>query len=225
MASEKDTTSLPAHNQNEDHVTITGAAAPVPLPRKAGGNHHQSSSKSAGVSDSPASKIITTRTDHNNQKDLKCSSEASIFPEHATATGEHHSVTTDAVEEAHPHGETTPDENHGSEAAAAPQHGTIEGHNEEEHHEAAESPLSSRKLANHRHHHYHPSEKSVAGGGVILGGLATTFLVSIACYIRATRRNKNNNKINFISDREKDPQESTSPWINTLNSLPSNPIA
>ncbi|KAI3891656.1 hypothetical protein MKX03_004991 [Papaver bracteatum] len=221
MAGEKPTTSLPAHNQNEDHVSITGAAVPAPLPRKAGGNHHQSSSKSAGDSDSPASKPIPTRTNNNDQKDLKSSSAASIFPEHgkadsvaiapSTATGEHHSVTTDAVEEAHPHGETAPDENHGSEAATAPQHGTIQGHNEEEHHEAAESPLSSRKLANHRHHHYHPSDKSVAGGGVILGGLATTFLVSIACYIRATRKNKKNNKINNINDdREKDPQESTS---------------
>uniref|UniRef100_A0A7N0U5Q9 Uncharacterized protein n=1 Tax=Kalanchoe fedtschenkoi TaxID=63787 RepID=A0A7N0U5Q9_KALFE len=31
-------------------------------------------------------------------------------------------------------------------------------------------------------------DTSVAGGGVILGGLATTFLVAIFCYIRATKR-------------------------------------
>ncbi|GMP85578.1 hypothetical protein CsSME_00038675 [Camellia sinensis var. sinensis] len=29
-------------------------------------------------------------------------------------------------------------------------------------------------------------DRSVAGGGVILGGLATTFLVAVFCYIRAT---------------------------------------
>lgn len=37
-------------------------------------------------------------------------------------------------------------------------------------------------------HHHHSVDKSVAGGGVILGGLATTFLVAIFCYIRATGR-------------------------------------
>lgn len=36
--------------------------------------------------------------------------------------------------------------------------------------------------------HHHSFDKSVAGGGVILGGLGTTFLVAVACYIRATRR-------------------------------------
>ncbi|KAL8508985.1 hypothetical protein ACS0TY_016246 [Phlomoides rotata] len=41
---------------------------------------------------------------------------------------------------------------------------------------------------NHHHRHHHPFDKSVAGGGVILGGLATTFLVAIVCYIRDTRR-------------------------------------
>lgn len=39
-------------------------------------------------------------------------------------------------------------------------------------------------------HHHRSVDKSVAGGGVILGGLATTFLVVIGCYIRATRRHK-----------------------------------
>ena len=43
-------------------------------------------------------------------------------------------------------------------------------------------------LANHNHHH--AFDKSVAGGGVILGGLATTFLVAVFCYIRATGRHK-----------------------------------
>lgn len=38
--------------------------------------------------------------------------------------------------------------------------------------------------------HHHSFDKSIAGGGVILGGLATTFLVSIFCYIRATGRHK-----------------------------------
>ncbi|MCD7458007.1 hypothetical protein HAX54_036860 [Datura stramonium] len=36
--------------------------------------------------------------------------------------------------------------------------------------------------------HHHSIDKSICGGGVILGGLATTFLVAIVCYIRATRR-------------------------------------
>lgn len=39
-------------------------------------------------------------------------------------------------------------------------------------------------------HHRRSFDKSVAGGGVILGGLATTFLVAIFCYIRATRRRR-----------------------------------
>ncbi|KAK9154377.1 hypothetical protein Sjap_001857 [Stephania japonica] len=46
----------------------------------------------------------------------------------------------------------------------------------------AEAP-ANRRLGKH-----HSVDKSVAGGGVIIGGLATTFIVSIICYIRATRR-------------------------------------
>jgi len=42
-------------------------------------------------------------------------------------------------------------------------------------------------LAKKQHHSF---DKSIAGAGVILGGLGTTFLVSVFCYIRATRRNK-----------------------------------
>ncbi|CAL0324751.1 unnamed protein product [Lupinus luteus] len=38
--------------------------------------------------------------------------------------------------------------------------------------------------------HHHSYDKSIAGGGVILGGLATTFLVTVFCYIRATGRHK-----------------------------------
>ncbi|PPE00325.1 hypothetical protein GOBAR_DD02636 [Gossypium barbadense] len=41
-----------------------------------------------------------------------------------------------------------------------------------------------------QNHHHHSMDKSVAGGGVILGGLATTFLVAVFCYIRATGRHK-----------------------------------
>ncbi|KAJ6922441.1 hypothetical protein NC652_016168 [Populus alba x Populus x berolinensis] len=37
---------------------------------------------------------------------------------------------------------------------------------------------------------HHSVDKSVAGGGVILGGLATTFLVAVFCYIRASGRHK-----------------------------------
>ncbi|KAF4401620.1 hypothetical protein G4B88_001814 [Cannabis sativa] len=43
----------------------------------------------------------------------------------------------------------------------------------------------------HLSKHHHSINKSVAGGGVILGGLATTFLVAVFCYIRATGRHKN----------------------------------
>lgn len=43
----------------------------------------------------------------------------------------------------------------------------------------------------HRHHK-RPFDKSVCGGGVILGVLLLLFLVSIFCYIRATRRSKVN---------------------------------
>lgn len=51
--------------------------------------------------------------------------------------------------------------------------------------ELAQGPVN-RRLAKH-----HSNDKSIAGGGVILGGLATTFLVSVFCYIRATgRRNE-----------------------------------
>ncbi|EXB36697.1 hypothetical protein L484_016948 [Morus notabilis] len=39
--------------------------------------------------------------------------------------------------------------------------------------------------------HHRSMDRSVAGGGVILGGLATTFLVAVFCYIRATGRHKN----------------------------------
>ncbi|XVE96949.1 hypothetical protein REPUB_Repub02eG0268400 [Reevesia pubescens] len=42
----------------------------------------------------------------------------------------------------------------------------------------------------HQQKHHHSLDKSVAGGGVILGGLATTFLVAVFCYIRATARHK-----------------------------------
>ncbi|KAG6697492.1 hypothetical protein I3842_09G202800 [Carya illinoinensis] len=41
-----------------------------------------------------------------------------------------------------------------------------------------------------KHSQHHSVDKSVAGGGVILGGLATTFLVAVFCYIRATGRHK-----------------------------------
>ncbi|KAF5802362.1 hypothetical protein HanRHA438_Chr06g0267791 [Helianthus annuus] len=44
-------------------------------------------------------------------------------------------------------------------------------------------------LEKHHHHHELSSvDKSIAGGGVILGGLVMAFVVSIVCYIRATRR-------------------------------------
>lgn len=41
-------------------------------------------------------------------------------------------------------------------------------------------------------HSQHSIDKSITGGGVILGGLATTFLVAVFCYIRATARHHKN---------------------------------
>ncbi|KAL3536449.1 hypothetical protein ACH5RR_004910 [Cinchona calisaya] len=47
--------------------------------------------------------------------------------------------------------------------------------------------------------HHHSFDKSVAGGGVILGGLGTTFLVAVVCYIRVTRR-KNTEPASPVTD-------------------------
>ncbi|KAL7133879.1 hypothetical protein ABFS83_12G169800 [Erythranthe nasuta] len=47
---------------------------------------------------------------------------------------------------------------------------------------------AQEQLLKINHHNHHGVDKSIAGGGVILGGLATTFLVAVFCYIRATRR-------------------------------------
>lgn len=43
-----------------------------------------------------------------------------------------------------------------------------------------------RRIA--RHH----SDKSVAGGDVILGGFLTALVAGVLCYIRVTRRNRQN---------------------------------
>ncbi|CAB4284616.1 unnamed protein product [Prunus armeniaca] len=53
-----------------------------------------------------------------------------------------------------------------------------------------EESLSIVEEEIHLKKHHHSLDKSVAGGGVILGGLATTFLVAVFCYIRATARHK-----------------------------------
>ncbi|AAF14026.1 hypothetical protein AtNW77_Chr3g0164511 [Arabidopsis thaliana] len=59
--------------------------------------------------------------------------------------------------------------------------------------EEAEAPeVSHLEETVRRGHHHSTVERSVAGGGVILGGLATTFLVVVFCYIRATRKHKPN---------------------------------
>ncbi|KAL1193856.1 hypothetical protein V5N11_031982 [Cardamine amara subsp. amara] len=55
----------------------------------------------------------------------------------------------------------------------------------------AEAPeVSHLEETIERDHHHSTVERSVAGGGVILGGLATTFLVAVFCYIRATGKHK-----------------------------------
>ncbi|KAK3445187.1 uncharacterized protein LOC104433073 [Eucalyptus grandis] len=61
--------------------------------------------------------------------------------------------------------------------------------------EASSSDLSPTSLVEQelllvKQKHHSSADKSVAGGGVILGGLATTFLVAVFCYIRATGRHK-----------------------------------
>ncbi|EOA32607.1 hypothetical protein CARUB_v10015901mg [Capsella rubella] len=59
------------------------------------------------------------------------------------------------------------------------------------HNWSGEAPEVSHLDETVRHEHHHSTvDKSVAGGGVILGGLATTFLVAVFCYIRATRKPK-----------------------------------
>ncbi|OIW00824.1 hypothetical protein TanjilG_08263 [Lupinus angustifolius] len=56
--------------------------------------------------------------------------------------------------------------------------------------EPLEEVLGSQGQAHFVKQHHHSYDKSIAGGGVILGGLATTFLVTVFCYIRATGRHK-----------------------------------
>lgn len=76
---------------------------------------------------------------------------------------------------------------------------------------AAFNPSESPQLSNETNHsseqttsneqeihlkkNHHSIDRSVAGGGVILGGLATTFLVAVFCYIRATGRHKSDSQI------------------------------
>lgn len=75
---------------------------------------------------------------------------------------------------------------HSSSEGSIPSHQrtSVEPHDEE----VLDSHQGQVHLVKQHHHHSH--DKSVAGGGVILGGLATTFLVSVYCYIKATGRNK-----------------------------------
>ncbi|KAF9665128.1 hypothetical protein SADUNF_Sadunf16G0089900 [Salix dunnii] len=55
---------------------------------------------------------------------------------------------------------------------------------------STEESVSIQVQSTHLPNHHRSVDKSIAGGGVILGGLATTFLVAVFCYIRATGRNK-----------------------------------
>lgn len=69
-------------------------------------------------------------------------------------------------------------------------HSTSEGSNIPSHQKTSILDSQGHVHLGNQHHHHHSFDKSVAGGGVILGGLATTFLVSVYCYIRATARHK-----------------------------------
>ncbi|XP_010543892.1 PREDICTED: uncharacterized protein LOC104816660 [Tarenaya hassleriana] len=55
------------------------------------------------------------------------------------------------------------------------------------------APAPAEEAEVRRSHHHSTVDRSVAGGGVILGGLATTFLVAVFCYIRATRKHSARN--------------------------------
>ena len=63
----------------------------------------------------------------------------------------------------------------------------------EPHNEVFGSKGKVHLIKHHLLHHHHPFDKSIAGAGVILGGLATTFLVAVFCYVRATARHKPDN--------------------------------
>ncbi|XP_029126407.1 uncharacterized protein LOC114915677 [Cajanus cajan] len=64
---------------------------------------------------------------------------------------------------------------------------SIEPHDDEAVLGSHQGQVHLPKQYNHQHHSF---DKSIAGAGVILGGLATTFLVAVFCYIRATARHK-----------------------------------
>ncbi|KAI3772701.1 hypothetical protein L6452_03893 [Arctium lappa] len=62
-------------------------------------------------------------------------------------------------------------------------------------------------LEKQHHHGSRSNDKSIVGGGVILGGLVMAFVLSIVCYIRATKRRSAlepptpttvNSKINYL---------------------------
>lgn len=100
---------------------------------------------------------------------------------------------------------------HSNEPAPSPSKGHAPPHKEEKAEPSKESGLHETPLGQmvehnesihvqnvHLSKHHHSIDKSVAGGGVILGGLATTFLVAVFCYIRATRRHKNDNAASSV---------------------------
>lgn len=62
-------------------------------------------------------------------------------------------------------------------------------HSNNEVSQSPQSLLMEKNQMNKQHHNTRRGSNSAVGGEVILGGLATTFLISIFCYIRATRRN------------------------------------
>ncbi|KAG9142574.1 hypothetical protein Leryth_011666 [Lithospermum erythrorhizon] len=77
-----------------------------------------------------------------------------------------------------------------SPSSSAPSHKNEEAHHSttQGHHESNNGQAQDMEVIHQNHYHHNSVKKSWAGGGVILGGLATTFFVSIVCYIRATRR-------------------------------------
>ncbi|OVA15557.1 hypothetical protein BVC80_9033g25 [Macleaya cordata] len=180
------TSAVLIHSRN---LNINAARATV-QPR-ASNKHHSISSKSKPVTSSvppPASSPISSHDLKGSKASLNIPPQlggenqpkplsSSDNPHDTTA---HNTDTVEATPATEEHGNEATSSNHDQAAAAAAAGEEVD----------AEAPSGSRKLG--KHHHRHSNDKSVAGGGVILGGLATTFLVSIFCYIRATRRKNNN---------------------------------
>ncbi|XP_021721035.1 uncharacterized protein LOC110688575 [Chenopodium quinoa] len=121
--------------------------------------------------------VVKVKTLNNGPSDLMVP-EPRKFGHHGANKSQHSNAPSVSPSQA-------PESSHNSvknhhENASSSNDETTNAHGEEL------SPHQEVHLENvHAHHH---TDKSVAGGGVIIGCLATAFVLSIFCYIRATRR-------------------------------------